>query len=295
VVIFILFNILILSLVAVDYLIVSRNSSLSISIKLSILWICLGLAFTGYVYSVYGYELSMEYLSAYFIEKTLSADNLFVFFLIFSKFNIDPKFQHKVLFIGIWSALILRCLMIFFIGNLIETFHFIIPLFGLLLLYAGITSFSKHESNTSNRIEKFVTNLFSNVEKNHKGCLFIRKKGRMVSTVLVPVLVVIELSDIVFAFDSIPAIFSITSNKMIVYTSNAFAIIGLRSLYGVFTHMIQNFYYLKYGVGVVLCFIGIKMILSDIVSINAMNSLLFIIAILLVSFIISSSRQGKSS
>ena len=292
---FILFNVFILFLVTIDYMIVSKNSSMALSIKLSIVWILLGLAFAGYIYAALGYESSMEYLSAYFIEKTLSADNLFVFFLVFSKFGIESRFQHKVLFIGIWTALILRCVMIFAIGSLIESFHFIIPLFGLFLLYAGVTSFSEDDKDSSSKIEKFVLKLFPNVEKNHQGDLFVRKNGRLLPTLLIPVLGVIELSDIVFAFDSIPAIFSVTSNKMIVYTANAFAIIGLRSLYGVFTHMIQSFRYLKHGVGVILCFIGCKMICADLISINATTSLMIIVAILSISFVISLEKREKTS
>ena len=242
------FNCLILFLVLIDFLIVSKNPTSKTYLKLSIFWIILGLLFSVYIYfSTQNSELFYQYLSSYFIEKSLCLDNIFVFLLIFSKFNIEFKYQHKVLFIGIWSALLFRYLMIFTLGELLYSFHFLIPLFGIFLLYTGVHSFKK-ENMSSNDLEKFFYKFRNHVELNHRGNFFVKNNGEWKATILVLVLILIESSDIVFAFDSIPAIFSVTSDKYIIYTSNALAIIGLRSLYGVFSEIIQKIYYLKHAI-----------------------------------------------
>lgn len=288
-----LFNVVILVLVIIDFLVVSRNQSAKTYTMLTIFWVVVGVLFTGYVYYFErNSELCYEYLSAYFIEKSLSLDNIFVFFLIFSKFNIEFKFQHKVLFLGIWGALFFRYLMIFVLGELINKFHFLIPVFGLFLLYTGISSF-KNDNDTSLALTKFFEKFSDKVELNHQGHFFVKQNdGTWKISTLIFVLIIVEFSDIVFAFDSIPAIFSVTSNKDIIYTSNAFAIIGLRSLYGVFSEFIGKLYYLKHAISIILCAIGAKMILADVIHIGALESLVFIVIVLVGSYI-ASVKKGK--
>ena len=291
---FLSFNCCILFLVIIDFWIVSRNQSTKNYTLLTIFWIIVGLLFSAYVYYCsQNSDLFYEYLSAYFIEKSLSLDNIFVFFLIFSKFKVDFKYQHEILFFGIWGALIFRYIMIFILGELIDEFRFLIPLFGFFLLYTGITSLKKETDSTIN-VEKFFKKFSDHVELKHDGHFFIKQRnGDWKMTILVLVLILVETSDVVFAFDSIPAIFSVTSNKDIIYTSNAFAIIGLRSLYGVFSEIISRLYYLKHAVSIILCAIGVKMILADVIHIGSLESLSFIILVLIGSYF-ASVKKGKA-
>ena len=277
-----LFNCLILLLVTADFLVISRNSSLKVSIALTIFWIVLGLSFSLYFSQK---ELIFEYLGAYFIEKSLSMDNIFVFLMIFSTFKIEPKHQHKVLFLGIFGALFFRYLMIFIVGELIDTFHFMIPIFGFILLYTGISSLKKDDSSID--YTKFFKKFSKYIETRHEGEFFVKNKGRWRATILIFVLCVIEISDVIFAFDSIPAIFSVTSDKIIIYSSNALAIIGLRSLYGVFSMTLAKIHYLKYAVSIILCGVGAKMIFADWIHIGAIESLAFIIFVLFGSYVAS--------
>ncbi len=291
---FILFNVLIVFLMTIDYILVSRNDTASVSLKLSVFWIISGLLFSFYFYFTQDFELMLQYLSGYFIEKSLSIDNIFVFFLIFSNFNIEKKYQHKILFVGIFTALVLRCFMIFFVGELIHKFHFVVDIFGALLVYAGIKSFIKNEDSESLQFLNLANKFGLNYAKEHRGNFFVKENNRWKPTVLIIVMIIVEVSDIVFAFDSIPAIFSITEDKTIIYSSNAFAIIGLRSLYGVFAVMVKEIQYLKYGIGLILCFTGMKMIFADIIDISAGVSLLIIMSILIFSVILSEYCNGKN-
>ncbi len=290
---FLSFNCFILFFVVIDFWIVSKNQSAKTYTMLTIFWIVVGILFSAYVYHYSrNLELFYEYLSAYFIEKSLSLDNIFVFLLIFSKFSIDFKYQHKVLFLGIWGALFFRYIMIFVLGELIDKFHFLIPVFGLFLLYTGIMAL-KNKNDSAVNIE-FFRKFSDHVELDHKGHFFIKQNdGSWKMTILVLVLILVEISDIVFAFDSIPAIFSVTSHKDIIYTSNAFAIIGLRSLYGIFSEIINRLYYLKHAVSVILCAIGIKMILADIIHVGSLESLVFIVLVLLGSYVASVIKKEK--
>ena len=230
-------------------------------------------------------ELIFEYLGAYFIEKSLSMDNIFVFLMIFSTFKIDPKYQHKVLFLGIFGALFFRYFMIFIIGELVDAFHFMIPVFGLMLLYAGLSSLKKDDSSID--YANFFRKFSKYIEIEHEGKFFVKSNGQWRATILIFVLIVIEISDIIFAFDSIPAIFSVTQDKVIIFSSNALAIIGLRSLYGVFSVTLTKIRYLRYAVSIILCGVGIKMIFADLIHIGAIESLIFIIFVLISSWIFS--------
>lgn len=290
---FTIFNVVLLSLVVVDFALLYKKASLKRAMFLTFLWIFLGLLFSLYVYWSLGEKSFYEYLTAYFIEKSLSVDNIFVFFIIFSRFGIKPEYQHKLLFIGIWSALILRVVMIFTIGALLSSFEFLIYVFGIFILYAGIDSFKNHDDKNNFDPKKIVSKIKKYIdiyEGNHNGCFFVKQNGKWKITILVIVICCIEFCDIVFAFDSIPALFSITDDNFIIYTSNAFAIIGLRSLYIAFASVIEKFYYIRHGVGVILCFIGMKMLLSNFFHLKSEYSLIFIVCVLIFSFVASKIR-----
>lgn len=289
---FIAFNILILSFVILDFALLSKNTSMKRAVSLSFLWIFLGISFSIVIYKLFGIDRFYEYLSAYCVEKSLSIDNIFVFFVIFNNLGIQKKFQRKLLFIGIWSALLLRVIMIFMISSILALFHFMIYIFGALIFYAGILSFFENgNKNIGNtlllKVKKYV-NVF---EGPHNGYFFIIENGTRKITILTLAIFCIEICDIVFAFDSIPAIFSITNDKTIIYTSNAFAIIGLRSLYIAFKAAAEKFFYIKHAIGILLCIIGIKMTLSDYIYIKPSTSLIIISVILLLSFVGSEIRS----
>lgn len=286
---FTIFNIAVLLFVIADFAILSLNSSVKCAVLLTAFWIIAGLAFSGIIFYMFGTNYAYDYLTAYFVEKSLSVDNIFVFFIIFSQFGVARKYQHRLLFIGIWSALILRAIMIFAVGKLLSMFNFAIYIFGLLILYAGIQSFKEKNKNINPQLD-IIKKYIHVYDGEHNGNLFIYNNGKLHATILLVVVFCIEACDIVFAFDSIPALFSITSDKLIIYTSNALAIIGLRSLYISFATAVDKFRYLKYGVGVILCIVGLKMIFADFIHISSGMYLLLISSILIVAFIASKAR-----
>jgi tellurite resistance protein TerC len=272
-------------------MLLAKNASIGRVIFLTFAWIFLGVSFSIIIYLCFGSDGFFEYLSAYFVEKSLSVDNIFVFLMIFDHFDIQKEHQRKLLFIGIWSALFLRIMMIFVVSELLSLFSFMICIFGALILYAGVLSFfNRSNKRFENRLLKKVKNYIDVYTGDHGGHFFIREDGKNKATILLLSCFCIEICDIVFAFDSIPALFSITDNRTIIYTSNAFAIIGLRSLYIVFASAMNKIYYLRHGVGVVLCYIGLKMILADYIHINSSLSLMIILGTLSISFILSEIR-----
>lgn len=242
----------------------------------SAVWVSLALCFAGIIYfapevlgiapEVKGLKFQ-EFITGYLIELSLSVDNLFVFLLIFSYFRVPAEYQHRVLFWGVLGALVMRITMIFLGATLINQFHWIIYIFGAFLVYTGIKMFGHSDENANpeeNPIVKLVTR-FIPISRHYEGeNFFTVQDGRRVGTLLLLVLIIVEVTDLVFAVDSIPAIFGITRDPFIVYTSNVFAILGLRSLYFLLAGVVQKFYYLKYGLAVVLTFIGVKMLLPAI-------------------------------
>jgi tellurite resistance protein TerC len=283
---------LIFILVAADFWYTSKKSTASAAMLLTFLWIFLGLLFSILLYVLYGRDSFFEYLTAYCVEKSLSVDNIFVFLLIFQKFKIEKEHQRKLLFIGICSALVLRLLMICAVGQLIASFHIMIPLFGLLLLFAGCKSFFQESVEMSDLSLKWLCKYLKIYPGNHGGKFVIVENGKTMVTVLTAAIVCLETCDVVFAFDSIPALFSVTNDKMIIYTSNAFAIIGLRSLYVVLAIFVDRFRYLRYGIGVVLCLVGLKMIFSDYLYFSPPLYLAIIFAILLIAIVFSIVRDS---
>jgi tellurite resistance protein TerC len=230
----------------------------------SIVWISLALAFNAYVYWQFGSLKGKEFFTGYLIELSLSVDNLFVFLLIFSFFKVPPKYQHRVLFWGIFMALVMRMVMIFAGAEIVERFNAVLYFFGAFLVYTGVKMFFSDEEQfdpENSWIVKFTTR-FIRISKKYEGeNFFIRQDGKLLGTLLLLVLIVINVADLIFAVDSIPAIFGITTDRFIVYTSNIFAILGLRTFFFLLLRVVEKFHYLQYGLAFVLTFIGVKMLL----------------------------------
>lgn len=230
----------------------------------STVWISLALAFNLFVFWQFGAFKGKEFFTGYLIELSLSVDNLFVFLLIFGYFKVPKKYQHRVLFWGILMALVMRMVMIFAGAQLVESFHFVLYIFGAFLVYTGIKMFGEDEAFEpgESTIVKLTTK-FVRISKHYdEEKFFVRDAdGKLTGTLLLLVLIVINVADLVFAVDSIPAIFGITTDRFIVYTSNIFAILGLRTFFFLLVDMAEKFHFLKYGLAFVLSFIGVKMLL----------------------------------
>ena len=235
------------------------------SLAWTAVWIALALVFNAGVWHFYGSGKALEFFTGYLIEKSLSVDNVFVFALLFSYFAVPPLYQHKVLFWGILGALVMRAVMIALGAALIAKFAWIIYVFGGFLILTGIKMIVKREEEIhpeNNPVVKWFKRLMP-VTPDYRGDkFFVRENGIRMATPLFVVLLLVEVSDLIFAVDSIPAIFAVTTDPFIVYTSNVFAILGLRSLYFALAGVMDKFHYLKIGLGVVLSFVGVKMILA---------------------------------
>jgi tellurite resistance protein TerC len=287
------FTIFLIIMLALDLGIFNRKSH-EVHYKEALLWsgiwISLAVLFNGGVFHFLGKEKGLEFLTGYLLEYSLSVDNIFVFILLLSYFNIPRKYQHKVLFWGIIGAIIMRAILIFIGAALIIKFHWIMFIFGIFLVISGIKmAFSGEEKiePEKNIIVKLFKKIFPVSDKYEKDKFFVKHKTGLLATPLFIVLIIIETSDLVFAFDSIPAILAITQDSFIVFTSNAFAILGLRSLYFALSGFMDKFRFLKYGLSVILIFIGIKMLISGVFEINIVTSLLLIVIILATSILFS--------
>ncbi|MDQ3686434.1 MAG: TerC family protein [Acidobacteriota bacterium] len=235
----------------------------------SAVWVSLALLFGAGVFWQLGTQTGLEFLTGYVIELSLSVDNLFVFILIFYYFKVPEKYQHRVLFWGVLGALVMRILMIGIGAALIERFHWIIYVFGAFLVFTGLKMLRQEETEIQpeqNPLVRFVTR-FIPITRHYDGEKFFSTvNGRRTGTLLLLVLVIVEVTDLVFAVDSIPAIFGVTTNTFIVYTSNVFAILGLRSLYFLLAGVVEKFHYLKIGLAIVLTFVGVKMLTESFVT-----------------------------
>lgn len=265
------FNIAILGLLILD-LVYFHYRPHRMSIKEAMLtslgWISLALAFNAWIYIRFGAEAGLAFLTGYLLEKSLSVDNLFVFLLIFSHFKVPSTVRHTVLFYGILGAILMRAALIAGGIALVHSFSWIFYIFGLFLIYTGIRlAFNKEEQELKHE-EHIIYRLLSRLlpmANTYQGDAFvIRQEGKWVGTPLLVVLVLIETTDLIFALDSVPAIFGITTDAFIVYTSNIFAILGLRSLFFVLEDVITRFYLLHYALALILVFIGVKMLLANI-------------------------------
>jgi tellurite resistance protein TerC len=281
--------VLVLGMLAVDLFVFHRSAhevSLREAAIWSVVWISLGLGFGGVVFALRGATAGAEYLAGYLIEKSLSMDNVFLFAMLFSVFAVPARYQHRVLFWGVAGAIVFRGLFIGAGSALLESLHFVLYGFGLLLLVTGWRMWrsSGHavdpERNPALRLLRRVIP----VTDGYRGQRFlVREGGRLMATPLFAVLVVVETTDIMFAIDSIPAIFAITTDPFIVLSSNLFALLGLRSLYFLLAGLVNRFVYLKHGLSALLVFAGVKILLADVVKAPIPVALGVIVAILGVS------------
>jgi tellurite resistance protein TerC len=263
----------------------------------SAVWISLALIFNFLIYLYLGKIKALEFLTGYLIEKSLSVDNLFVFIMVFSFFNVESKYQHKILFWGILGALVLRAIFIFAGVALINNFHWIIYLFGAFLIYTGFKMLKQKEEkfdpskNILVRIFKFFMPVTPQIKGNK---FFVRINKKLYATPLFLVLLIIEFTDLIFAVDSIPAILAISNDPFIIFTSNVFAILGLRALYFALAGITKYFRFLKYGLSAILIFVGIKMCISGFFKFPVLISLLVILGILTISVLSSVIIKEKS-
>ncbi|MGH7481075.1 MAG: TerC family protein [Longimicrobiales bacterium] len=256
-------------------------------------WVSLALAFNVGIYFYAGGGPALEFLTGYLIEESLSVDNIFVFAVIFSYFKVPAQYQHKVLYWGIFGALVMRLTMILLGVALIERFDWVIYVFGAFLVYTGYRMATQHEIDIEpehNPLVKLVRRFFRVTPRYHGGHFFVVQDGRKYATPLLIVVVVVEATDVVFAIDSIPAIFGITRDPFIVYTSNVFAILGLRSLYFALAGMLDRFHYLSRALAVVLIFVGVKMLISDYWHMPTWLALGFVLAVLSGAVVLSLLR-----
>jgi len=291
---FIAFNAFILIMLVLDLLVIHKKNetvSLSQSLKWVGFWAVLALLFDVVIYYTRGQLAATEFITGYLIEWTLSVDNLFVFIVIFSYFKVPEAYQHRVLFWGILGALVLRGLFILAGVTLIQNFEWTIYIFGIVLVYTGGKMFFNNEDDEpkmENNIALRITRKLFKVTDDYKQDKFFhRENGLLYITPLFLVLVIIEFTDMVFAVDSIPAVLSITHDTFIVYTSNVFAILGLRSLYFALAGMMHVFRFLKYGLSVILVFIGVKMLISNYYHVPTTLALMFVLVVLIISVSLS--------
>jgi tellurite resistance protein TerC len=283
----------IVGMLLVDLLVFHRDAhevSTREAASWSIVWIGLSLAFGAVIWLTMGGTSAGEYLGGYLIEKSLSVDNIFVFALIFGYFSVPAALQHRVLFWGVFGALVFRAIFIALGSTLLSNFHWTIYVFGAFLVFTGLRmAFHKDtdihpEHNPMLRLLRRAMPMTNDYRGQH---FVVREAAKWVATPLLAVLVVVETTDIVFAVDSIPAIFAVTDDAFLVFTSNAFAILGLRALYFLLAGMIGRFTYLKVGLAAVLVFVGAKMLLTDVWHIPIYASLLAIVVMLGISVLVS--------
>lgn len=287
------FSLFVLGMLALDLGVFHRNShevKVREALTWTAVWITLAMIFNIFVYYYFDKEKALEFFTAYVIEKSLSIDNIFVMIMIFSYFHVPNEYQHKVLFWGILGALVMRVIFIFAGIELIHKFHWLIYIFGGFLVFTGVrmvTSSDTQLKPEKNPLVKLARKLFSVTESFEGDRFFVKRSGKTWATPLFIVVILIEGTDLIFAVDSIPAILAISEDPFIVYTSNVFAILGLRSLYFALAGIEKYFQYLKYGLATILVFVGAKMCLADVVKIPVEVSLIVIVFILAISMLTS--------
>ena len=254
-------------------------------------------AFAGLVFFQYGRASALQFITGYVVEESLSVDNLFVFLVLFRYFRVPGEYQHKVLLWGVLGALVMRLLFILLGVSLLQRFEFLIYVFGAILIYSGIGLLRGSEPDVDpekNLVLRIFRKFFPIVPNFEGGNFFVRREGRLMATPLFLTLLVVETTDLIFAVDSIPAILAITRDSFIVYTSNVFAILGLRSLYFALAGMMKLFHYLNYGLSLVLIFIGIKMLLPEDYHVPTWIALL-VIAVTLAASVLASVMFPKKA
>lgn len=292
------FTLLIIILLAVDFLLLKTRGAHRVSVRealgWSVVWIIIALAFCGWFWwhldGRFGREMAnekaLEYITGYLIEKSLAVDNVFVWITLFSFFAVSTEFQKRVLLYGVLGAIVMRAALIYVGALLLAEFHWILYIFGLFLLLTGVKMliFSSHKPDLEkNPILRWMRGHMKITDEYYGEKFFVLKDGMRYATPMLVVLVLVEVTDLIFAVDSIPAIFAVTSDPFIVFTSNIFAILGLRAMYFLLVDMVKRFHLLKYGLAVILMFIGVKMLLLDVYKIPVGIALGTVGLILLVS------------
>lgn len=296
----ILFNIFVLLMLAIDLGVFNRKEHevhIKEALVWSAVWISLALLFNLGLYFMSGKDPALKFFTGYLIEKSLSVDNLFVFIMVFSYFKVAPIHHHRVLYWGILAALIMRAVFIFAGVALINRFEWVIYVFGVFLVITGIRmAFQKEgEDPDKNLLLRISRRFIHQGEEKDESRFFVRKGWRLFPTRLFVVLMVINVADLIFATDSIPAILAITTDPFIVYTSNVFAILGLRALYFALAAIMNMFYYLHYGLAAILAFVGVKMLIADRYHMPVGAALAVIAVIMLICILASVVRQRKLS
>ncbi len=306
------FFVAILIMIGIDMLSLKKNGAHKVSVKealvWSLVWVTVSCAFAGWLYweighnQAYGHELAktkvLEYLTGYVLEKSLAVDNIFVFLMIFSYFKVPPQYQHRVLLYGVFGAIVLRAIMIFVGAVLVREFEWILYIFGAFLLYTGLKMITPQDDEADLSQNKLLNWLKKHVPVSqdfHEEKFFTVENGKRIATPLLLVLIMIELSDVVFAVDSIPAIFAVTTDPFIVLTSNIFAILGLRAMYFLLADVADRFIFLKYGLAFVLSFIGIKMLIMKWIHVPIGVSLSVVFGAIGVSILISLLHNRKQN
>ena len=280
------FLLAILAMLGIDLGLFHRKSheiKVKEALMMSAVWIAIALAFNVGVYFFLGHDAGLKFLTGYLLEKSLSVDNLFVFLLIFSYFRVRPAYQHKVLFWGILGALIMRAIFIFGGISLVSRFHWLFYVMGAFLVFTGVKlAFEKDKEvhPEKNPMLRLFKKIFPVSKEEHGAKFFVKLNGKLFATPLLLVLIVVETTDVIFAVDSVPAILSITQDPFIVFSSNVFAILGLRALYFALAGIMQMFHHLHYGLSLILVFVGVKMLIEDWYKIPIVYSLSAIAVIL---------------
>jgi tellurite resistance protein TerC len=288
-----IFSVFVLGMLALDLGVFNRKAHevrFKEALTWSIVWVALSMAFNWWIYHEFGSEKALQFLTGYLIEKALSVDNIFVFVILFASFAVPKMYQHRVLFWGVLGAIFMRAIFIGLGAALVSRFDWIMYVFGAILIFTGFKLMKEGDAEPhpeKNPIYKLARRLFPAVPEYHGKHFFVIKDGRRFATPLLLVLIAIEATDVVFAVDSIPAIFAISTDPFIVYTSNIFAILGLRAMYFLLAGIIDKFHFLKYGLAVVLLFVGVKMVIADWYHVPIVASLLTITGVLTISVVAS--------
>ena len=264
----------------------------------SIFWVLSGITFGVIVWSLFGAEFGQQYFAGFVIEKSLAVDNVFVWAIIFASFGVPAQYQHRVLFLGVIGALVFRGIFIALGAVLLENFAWVLYVFAAFLVFTGIQMLrhrNDHGDPANSRVLKLFRKLVPMTEQYDGQKLLTRVGGALVATPLLAVLVLIEVTDIVFAVDSIPAIFAVTSEPFLVFTANAFAILGLRAMYFLLADLVHRFIYLKIGLAAILIWVGVKLALHDVWKVPTTLSLAVIVAILTVTIVASFLATREST
>ena len=287
------FNVFVLAMLVLDLGVFHRKAhvvTVREALGWTVVWITLALIFNLLIYYYFGKDKALEFFTGYLIEKSLSVDNIFVIIIIFAYFQVPQAYQHKVLFWGILGALVMRIIFILVGVELIHRFHWLIYIFGAFLVITGIRMLTSGEIKIDpdkNPLIRFFRKFFPVTDSFEGDQFFVVKNGKRWITPLFLVVVIIETTDLIFAVDSIPAILAISEDAFIVYTSNVFAILGLRSLYFALAGIEKNFHYLKYALSAILVFVGVKMCIADWIKIPVEMSLIIIAFVLMISVLMS--------